>query len=320
MFTSFHSKTMWQFLGDYETQVSEGGEADLDGHYTRCAKNPGHKHFIPVDTFSLEDLPVSYRDPCLSDLIKATAGLTVRVSVPMTSSDRPAFWPSSHVPYPFYSRRGSCVLRTGTGRVMEVNKIKASTQCTCQKCVTKLQTPKKAQWELLIMSAAHVVYDDTESKHTSIRLFYDRKESPDVILHTDSIVNLNIEEDRCMFKCVTCDKKLGDKLKRNLKHWESLWFSIDQKYRESKDVHKLSFIVSHPHGCRKMVSIGQWVDKQHVDLSEDLLKFTYRTCTCPGSSGAQVYFVGYIGGFREHVHSGSFSSEGLNFSGIGIVF
>ncbi|KAK0041760.1 hypothetical protein Bpfe_028802 [Biomphalaria pfeifferi] len=93
------------------------------------------------------------------------------------------------------------------------------------------------------------------------------------------------------------------------------WFRLWQKLQEKFERSRFTFMVSHPHGCPKQVSFGQWVHNYVVDRSSDerdMSKLTYTTCTCPGSSGAGVFCVG----FGEHVHSGSFDTK-LNVSGIG---
>lgn len=51
------------------------------------------------------------------------------------------------------------------------------------------------------------------------------------------------------------------------------------------------FIVSHPHGCSKKISLGQRLDRHTSKAIYD--KITYLTSTCPGSSGAVVHCIGY---------------------------
>ncbi|KAH9500304.1 hypothetical protein Btru_073687 [Bulinus truncatus] len=163
--------------------------------------------------------------------------------------------------------------------------------------------------------------NDIEASHTSLRLFYDREDSPVVSVDQVSVDNVNIETDMCELKCVTCDKNLGDKLDKFCENYcEDVWMKVNNKYRKSRDVDKLNFIVSHPHGCSKQVSVGHWVDRYEV--GDVYTKFTYTTCTCPGSSGAMVHCVGYEGGVSvggwlvQLVHSGSLNSK-LNYSGAG---
>ncbi|KAI8761591.1 hypothetical protein BgiBS90_030623 [Biomphalaria glabrata] len=314
-------------IGDHETQESEGGEADLHKYLVSCKKNPGHSQFIPVDTFTLKHLPESLQNNDLYEYIKVIADLTVRVDVKMASPHRPKFWPETTQPYPFSNISERRNLRTGSGRVWSVNKFQdgvkqdgdhgriAYRKYWCRKCEDS-DSPSNVWWEFHIYTATHVVFDDIEANHTTLRLFYDRDDSPVVSVDKVSVVDVNIEYDRCWLKCVTCDKNLGNKLMAIWKNFFNVWGKVRDKYKDSRSKHKFTFIVSHPHGCSKQVSVGQWRHK--LEMGDCETKFIYTTCTCPGSSGANVQCVG----FREMwwvsnlVHSGSFKS-GLNYSGAG---
>ncbi|KAI8779691.1 hypothetical protein BgiBS90_018885, partial [Biomphalaria glabrata] len=331
-FTSDQSKVQSDdvegpLIGDHETQESEGGEADLHQYLVGCEKNPGHSQFIPVDTFSKKHLPEGLQDNDLYEYIKVTADLTVRVGVEMTSPDRPKFYPETYQLYPFSNMSERRNLRTGSGRVRRVNKFQdgvsqdggyrptAYTKCWCRKCEDS-NSPSNVWWEFEVNTATHVVFDDIEANHTTLRLFYDRDDSPVVSVDKVSVDYVNIEVDFCVLKCVTCDKTLGNKLMGMFKHFENVWWNVRDKYFASRSQHKFLFIVSHPHGCSKQVSVGQWKDRLKVGLRS---KFTYTTCTCPGSSGAQVHCLGYNdSNWLELVHSGSLKSR-LNYSGVGYV-
>ncbi|KAK6964607.1 hypothetical protein BgiMline_031846, partial [Biomphalaria glabrata] len=314
-------------IGDHETQVSEGGEADLHKYRVGCKKNPSHSQFIPVDTFTLKHLPECLQDIDLYEYIKVIADLTVRVDVRMTSPHRPKFWPEITQPYPFSNIRESTNLRTGSGCVWNVNKFQdgdvqdggygriAYTKCWCRKCEGS-NSPSNVWWEFDVTTATHVVFDDIEANHTTLRLFYDRDDSPVVSVDKVSVVHVNIEDDLCWLKCVTCDETLGNKLFEMWKNYSTVSEKVLNKYSAFRSKHKLTFIVSHPHGCSKQVSIGQWKDRLEVGHGS---KFTYTTCTCPGSSGANVQCLVYSDWtWFDLVHSGSFKS-GLNHSGAGLV-
>ncbi|KAI8780377.1 hypothetical protein BgiBS90_019571 [Biomphalaria glabrata] len=324
-----------QDTGDHETQESEGGEADLHKYLVGCEKNPGHSQFIPVETFTLKHLPEGFQDNDLYEYIKVTADLTVRVDVRMSSPDRPKFWPETTQPYPFYNMSERRNLRTGSGRVWHVNKFQdgvtqdgvtqdgryggygpsAYTKCWCRKCEGS-NSPSNVWWEFDVYTATHVVFDAIEANHTTLRLFYDREDSKVVSVDKVSVDYVIIEDDSCWLNCVTCDENLGNKLMGMCKHFENVYWKVYKKYSASRSQHKLTFIVSHPHGCSKQVSVGQWKDRLEVGLRS---KFTYTTCTCPGSSGAYVYCLGYNDWtWFDLVHSGSFKS-GLNYSGVGLV-
>uniref|UniRef100_A0A2C9LAN0 Uncharacterized protein n=1 Tax=Biomphalaria glabrata TaxID=6526 RepID=A0A2C9LAN0_BIOGL len=219
-------------------------------------------------------------------------------------------------------------LRTGSGRAWRVNKFQdgvrqdggygrtAYTKCWCRKCEDS-DSPSNVWWEIYVTSATHVVFDEIEANHTTLRLFYDKDESPVFSVDKVSVVDVNIENDLCELKCVTCDKTLGNKLMEMYKHFENVRGKVLIKYVSSRSEHKFLFIVSHPHGCSKQVSVGQWNDRLKVG---GRFKFTYTTCTCPGSSGAHVQCLGYrdYWNWSELVHSGSLKS-GLNYSGAGRV-
>uniref|UniRef100_A0A2C9LNY2 Uncharacterized protein n=1 Tax=Biomphalaria glabrata TaxID=6526 RepID=A0A2C9LNY2_BIOGL len=313
-------------IGDHETQESEGGEADLHKYLVGCKKNPGHRQFIPIDTFSKKHLPEGLQDKDLYEYIRNIADQTVRVDVTISSPHRPKFLPETTQPYPFYNMSERRNLRTGSGRVWRVNKFQdgvpqdghyafnAYTKCWCRKCEVS-NSPSNVWWEFYVYTATHVVFDEIEANHTTLKLFYDKEESPVVSVDKVSVDYVNIEYDLCRLKCVTCDKNLGTKLMEMFKHFKNVCEKIWNKYAACGSKHKFLFIVSHPHGCSKQVSVGQWEDKLEVG---GRFQFTYRTCTCPGSSGAHVHCLGYDWHWFKRVHSGSFKS-GLNYSGVSYV-
>ncbi|KAI8761544.1 hypothetical protein BgiBS90_030576 [Biomphalaria glabrata] len=316
-------------IGDHETQESEGGEADLHKYLVGCKKNPGHSQFIPVETFTLKHLPEGLQDNDLYEYIKVIADLTVRVDVTKSSPHRPEFWPETTEPYPFYNMSERRNLRTGSGIVRFIGKYQdgvkqdgtyrrtAYTKCWCKKC-EDLESPSNLWWEFDVYTATHVVFDDIEAYYTTLRLFYDRDDSPGVSVDNVSFLKFGMfykhfEYDKCVLKCVTCNKNLGNKLIEIYNHYENVYKKFFKKYRDFRPNYRLIFIVLHPHGCSKQVSVGQWKDRYKVG---GLCKFTYTTCTCPGSSGANVNCLDFEKWtLYDLVHSGSFKS-GLNYSAI----
>ncbi|XP_059162431.1 uncharacterized protein LOC131945836 [Physella acuta] len=300
--------------GHHEAEICYGGEADLHKHYTGCKKNPGHKKFIPVNDFNLDHLPSRYRDVIMLEAIKALSALTVLIKVKYTSLKRPKSVPCFSGQYPFYNTRGSDVLRTGTGRVLYVDKYTESDNkgtCPCGKCQHS-DTPSKVWGEVCVKTAAHVVFDESEARQTRCVVGFDDNKSPGVSLDGLRVVGVaDVGGDRCRFTCVSCDLELLDELDKMWWHFNDLCEKLRDKYRRFDDMDKLTIIVSHPHGCPKQVSVGQW-----THIHERGVWYTYTTCTCPGSSGADVYMPGYDG--WSHPHSGS-NSEG-NYSGEGWLY
>ncbi|XP_059139766.1 uncharacterized protein LOC131927909 isoform X2 [Physella acuta] len=315
--------------GHHEAEICYGGEADLHKHYTGCKKNPGHVNFIPVNDFNLGHLPSRYRDVIMLELIKALSALTVLIKVKYTSLERPKSVPCFSGQYPFYNTRGSDVLRTGTGWVRSVFKFTESYNmgtCPCGKCQHS-DTPSKVWGEVTVETAAHVVFDVSETRQTRCVVGFDDNKSQVVSLDGWEVKWADIEGDVCVFTCVSCDLELVDELDKMRWHFEDLcgkvrdkyerFHELDQIWRIVTDLRdnvinkywrffvldKLAVIVSHPHGCPKQVSVGQWTHR-HKREGMDKYTYTYTTCTCPGSSGACVYMPRYEGS-SSHPHSGS---------------
>ncbi|XP_059148099.1 uncharacterized protein LOC131935615 [Physella acuta] len=306
------------YLGNHDAEICYGAEPDLNKHVTGCKKNPGHKDFIPLKDFNINYLPSRYHDDNLmSDTIKTLAALTIQLKTKFTSLKRPEFYPGTLAPYPCYNDRGSHVMRLGTGRVWRVDKYTESDKtCRCANCRISA-TPSKVWGEICVLTATHVVFDDSEARQTRCVLGFDDNKSPVVSLDGwEAEGGANIESDRCELKYFTCNFELVDELDKICQRFDGLCREVWDKYKSFVDVDKLTVIVSHPHGFPKQVSVGQWTHKhERDDIFEDEITWTryvYNACTCPGSSGAFVYRPGYVVLYL-HPHSGS-NSHG-NYSG-----
>ncbi|KAH9499678.1 hypothetical protein Btru_074408 [Bulinus truncatus] len=322
--SSEHEHIFCQY-GDHETQLSEGGENDLFTCFESCEKNPDHDSFIPIEKFTIKRLPEGHRSKEVYEFVKNVADLTVRVDVKMISEHRAEFWPDTDRPYPFYNLKKQTSLRTGSGIIYsslngyEVGfgqkHRKNYTYCWCRKCQHST-TPSQNWWEFKVATAAQVVCDATEASHTSLLLFYDDEDSPSVSVDQVVIDYVNLAEDVCSLICVTCDKSLADRLKSLRERFNHVKQRAHDIYRQSRDFDKVNFIVSHPHGYFKQVSVGFW--KQKCMLNNGRSQFIYTTKTCQGSAGAFVCFLGYDNFNYGMIHSGTLGS-GLNISGAGLV-
>uniref|UniRef100_A0A2C9KQY0 Uncharacterized protein n=1 Tax=Biomphalaria glabrata TaxID=6526 RepID=A0A2C9KQY0_BIOGL len=318
--------------GKHENEVAESEEADLQKHIVNCKKNPGHTNFIPYELFAIDHIPESHRDSDMFELIKVVADLTVLVTVKTISKNRPEFWPGSTMKYPFYEDKGSKIIRFGSGQVNEViqfteglgydrhqkKREREYKTCICEKCQYS-EKPSPAWWEIVVRTASHVVYDETESELTSCRLFFDKHKSAEKVKFDKvKLLEVNVDEDWCLISYVFCgnDFAYRDKLFNKVMQRVDLWKKVCQKYQDSGD--NFTFIVSHPHGCAKQISFGLCKNSIVLGKFDDQLdraKIEYDTPTCPGSSGAPVRCVGLAVG---HVHNGTM--EGINYSGVSLVF
>ncbi|BFZ24059.1 hypothetical protein BsWGS_27098 [Bradybaena similaris] len=106
------------------------------------------------------------------------------------------------------------------------------------------------------------------------------------------------------------------------KIWEKSPYKWNFKWsRPARDKQPLLFIVSHPHGCSKQISIGRCHSLlRHPNMH---CGYTYTTATCPGSSGAEVHLLhrhvqherDYLLSVYESIHRGVCDTQhGMNVS------
>ncbi|XP_059152799.1 uncharacterized protein LOC131938688 [Physella acuta] len=301
--TTIKTHQMHKFYpGSHEAEMCYGGEADLHRHVLGCKKNPGHKDFIPLKDFCRHHLPPRYHDDdLLVETVKAQAAITVQIKTKFTSLVRPEFYPGTQVSYPCHADRGSHVIRMATGRVYGIVKYTQSdTTCQCMECQVS-DTPSTVWGEVYVMTSTHVVFDESEARRTRCVFGFDDTASSVVNLDGWNISSADVERDWCVLKRVTCDLKFLNELDTMWRRFDYLRGKVKNKYWNLSDVDKLTIIVSHPHGCPKQVSVGQWT---HRYVRDGLTKYTYTTCTCPGSSGSTVYANG-LNGWLSHLHCGS---------------
>uniref|UniRef100_A0A2C9KUN4 Uncharacterized protein n=1 Tax=Biomphalaria glabrata TaxID=6526 RepID=A0A2C9KUN4_BIOGL len=323
----------------HECLSSEGGESDLQNYLAVCEKNPNHKGFISVKDFTVHHLPEGHRHHDLYEFIKATADLTVRVGVKMTSLKRPDVWPDKTGPYPFFELKGKTTFRCGSGE-LDIYEYKNGygrdghghtekagfsynsryPTCPCDNCLHS-DDAKTIWWEVVLTTAAHVVFDDIEAKHTTCKLFYDQTDSDVKIFDKFSLLYVDVNKDACALKFITCDETLGKELYALARRRAELLEKVNSLYANRVN-DKWNFIVSYPHGCTKQVSVGKCLSNVKISdylLSKDYYysRMTYNTCTCPGSSGAWIHLVGCPG---AHVHRGADLQTGINFSSVGLYF
>ncbi|BFZ24082.1 hypothetical protein BsWGS_27121 [Bradybaena similaris] len=304
--TRARAKTLMEKLGPWEVECSYEGEAGLQEHFNNCQKNPGHKNFIPVEEFSIEHLPEEYRYTDVVDYIRAVSDLTVRVTVKYVSDERPATAPISGKPYPNYSDRGQRKITVGTGWVKWVNVYNDDRKLTCQcKDCKNSSSPRTPFGIIYIKTAAHVVFDDKEAEHTTCHLFYDRGGLPETCSGAIKLSGMfcrwtNPDSDACKLSHYTHDVGLAQSLAQICQQRDELRKKIGSrppqtwKYkwtRPTPDKQPLLFIVSHPHGYSKHISLGRWTGRLGVYYNTCI--YMYSTATCPGSSGAPVYLPGW---------------------------
>ncbi|XP_059168168.1 uncharacterized protein LOC131950136 isoform X2 [Physella acuta] len=303
-------------------------ENDLHTTTVDCRKNPGHPEFIPVYNFTIEHLPPGYQNDDIFSYIKTLSDLTGRVTAKFSSLNRPRYVEGSRDPYPCYNVRGQHRLRTGSGFIVSVSRQDCnhdpnSRTCPCHECENS-DTPAKVYYLINVQTAAHVVFDTSEARQSVVRLRYDDEYSPVVKVCGVRVTDKNVAKDTSLVQFVTHDLDLGLELSQLLTRLHEREQHIKELFTMS-EIDKLTIIVSHPHGGFKQISVGQWVHKESITstLDHEHTRYTYTTCTCPGSSGAAVFILGdamprvqkrYL---TTHVHRGA-QSDGNNISAFGV--
>ncbi|XP_055897403.1 uncharacterized protein LOC106070314 isoform X2 [Biomphalaria glabrata] len=276
-----------------------------------CKKYPFHNQFIPITCFTETNLPEGYRDNEVCELIKATADLTVQVLV--DSGCHSVFLSGQITVFKYTDGLGNNYdLVTGEKRETHFK------TCPCETC-RHSDKPSNVWWEIYVHTVAYIVFDEDRASHATCKLFYDKEDSQVVILDKFVIDSVDLERDVSVLRSVTCDAALGDRLHKMMKHYSALWKKVLDKYR---NISKLVYIVSHPHGCTKQVSLGQLIDNLKMWYSNENIDFTmltYTAATCPGSAGAAVHCIGLK---HQHIHRGTRTRDhgDCNMSAIGLCF
>ncbi|GFS02856.1 hypothetical protein ElyMa_006455200 [Elysia marginata] len=264
-----------------------------------CEKNPGHSKFISAQDFKDNYLPRLQTNEFREEF-RSIIDRTVRLRVQCTSLDRPD---DDH----FAKYRGTDKTRLATGYICYVEEPKYNKPCFCLECRGKVV---RKQWTLRVKTAHHVVYNTEEAKETKIDFFYDddscMRNGRMKTVRGVAMGEVYRGRDWCDMWCVTCDGDLGERIEAACRYrFKDIPNSQDISFlglQPSCDEDcEPALIVSHPHGQPKKITVGKLRYRDREDY-----RVEYNTPTCPGSSGAQVFwFVRDGSGFYPPVHSGS---------------
>ena len=299
----------------------------------------------------IDRLSCSEGDP-VREWVRATADLTVKLTVGYTSQDRPDG-------YPFSGVRGESIARVGTGLIYDVD---SEINEPCDNCDG--QEVRKF-WRFRVKTAKHVVYDTEEAKRTRVDLFHNdetsRQDGKVVTVWALMVDWSDAKCDWCHMECVTHDERIGEMVESLDRRWRSLYQHIGSRPIYSKNSILLdrlrkaeatgsrsrpiyskksslsgegqfyTLIISHPHGQAKKITLGKL--RPTVTDDNSLYK-EYETATCPGSSGAPVFlldtkgddvflrhgYYGYHGCIHSGTQSSSVSTDQINYGHFGYWF
>ncbi|XP_059166648.1 uncharacterized protein LOC131948937 [Physella acuta] len=201
------------------------GNAYQNNQFQNCTHK--HESFIPINEFTIYDLPQQYQVREIYLNIIRLSNLTTRIKVRVDQND---------------------TSRLGTGTVSAVKFHYATDNFgrNYKKCAI-----------IEVTTAFHVVRNNKDASKTTVELFYNDYQTRHAVkfLKGKSVKFSNREEDWCIFVCYTKNIKLADELNHHLKTFQKLSRKINRMFPGKSD---LAVIVSHPHGGPKKVSIGTW--------------------------------------------------------------
>ncbi|CAL1527421.1 unnamed protein product [Lymnaea stagnalis] len=308
--------------------ITEGSHANqedemksfLHKFYTSCKKNASHEEFMRLQDLTVDEVPK--HDINIVNFIKLTAKLTVRLSVKVNSPARPKEWLNRHEPVP---QSAPTLPRIGTGFVTNVqmyqNKIGGDYNigpCQCERC-NDSKNSRSCDWGIISLTTAkYVVFDNSEAEETLCRYFYDNKKCPLKILEGWEFESSSMVEDRSILQIKTCDQFILNFFKDALSSWSRDKNEIDRKYSSHRPDKRFTFIVSHPHGCPKYVSLGECINRTVLPSNRMHTSYTYTTSTCTGCTGAYVHILGVNVDITRgcHIHLGT-NDSGNNYCSIG---
>ena len=176
----------------------------------RCKKNPGHGNFIParefqrlyVATYFKGDLPGGITDQNLVDLVHCFSPLTVRIKGNHISRHRPSQWGGVDGAYPFSRYRGQAASNVGSGWLEWIDEVNP-----CCWCI-----PQRRCWRISLLTAKHVIFDNSEATLCDMTLFDDGVSTP-VTLTGANYLEGDTDRDYSRLMLKTYEEDLAEKLK-----------------------------------------------------------------------------------------------------------
>ncbi|XP_013073948.2 uncharacterized protein LOC106060563 [Biomphalaria glabrata] len=264
----------------------------------KCLKEKDHDKFISFNELSISDFPEPYRHLNFLTLARSLGDLVVKIELSKTSPDRPNNFPR--------------YCRFGTGKITFSKIIKGtkSRHCICRDCRTSSE-PQTEWAEIKVTTAAHVIFNLFEAENAVCILHFNQKDATNIVtLKEKDTENVSVNNDRSTVIFVTHDIKLASTLRKSIYFFKRQHTKIFNEFNILAD-HKLAILISHPHGEPKQVSLGTYT-KTEIDgkrfKDKVYTKYTYDLHSCPGSSGAPLYFLGKKDVWSLHPHSGSTSN------------
>ena len=284
-----------------------------------------HQAFLSVDKFTPQHLKIPQkfefiRSAFFSYILSAVP-LVVRIHGRFISSERPETTDSGY-PYLFSEHRGDHFNTVGSGYVRYVRKVKADGELdgsytswyqphldTCHVCRTSV-TSQDNIWMIVVRSARHVIYDDSESSQCQVVFFDDKNDVRDVVKKTHWAYGLgDADGDYCNMFLLTGDEELVMTLEKQEAGRRERRRELEKLLGECEEMEESPVVVlSHPHGRKLYVTCGQ----HRGEVDDKAFAVMYDARTCSGCSGGLVLDL-----HRGRYFYSSFPHSGVSDTGLG---
>lgn len=279
----------------------------------KCCKLYGTELFA-VEDLSLDHLPTELQNEKVLDYIMMQEKIAVKLEVKKSGSTSDK--------YRLFEASGwACV---SDDSVIEYS------SCPLENCPDGGNKSHKAYGGITVFTNTHVVSKKEEGVNCKVTFFYDGRDKskgnllfqkqdnisdsdlsklslPDIEAWGLFVKQVRENKDLVAIETVFHDDKLFKVIAACSAQRLNAWTQIPQALKMVMKEHVI--VISHPHGRRKVVSVGKLLCLEVTTHKETLKKETrYLAATCKGSSGAPVISGHYP--YRPFTHSSKYKLKG----------
>jgi len=259
-----------------DSNVDESSNDDDDrclesGYYwDRCEKKERHTKYRNPDKLKLTSLPKHFRSELFHRAIISMAELCVRIENGHVSMNRPAkddYFPKN---MNRYNLRGKDFKNVGSGWINHV------------------QENVQGNFQCVIITAKHVVYDSKEMEKVKVQLRWKHKNVDLFPAPTPFGVGGDEKSDRTLMYCNIDDMKLAEELSEAWRERNDLMRKVNKEMKDENVVVVCGF----PHNCQqKYISFGEVIGDP-IKGENDEISYKHSSLTCYGVSGGITWIVG----------------------------
>lgn len=215
-----------------------------------------------------------------------------------------------------------------------VQRVRTTTGQNCPDRTCEMRGKENHTWGVMTITTVNHVINCLglagKAENLTAKLHYDHEYDVCEILSGFRLIDSDKDigdYDWCAFECHSHNFRLVTDLEECLKEYEKLQSKLYNRYKDRVGEIPV-FIVGHPHGGPKKISLGT-VHREREILKEvrerqEWCRYFYTNATCSGSSGSPIYMLGQrLCGYgywfgHPHNHSGYLQKVACGCSSIGV--